>query len=300
MRFPTKADSDWQPPLSPRRPASSRQPPPSPNHPALDRPPSTSLTRKHAAASSRGPAASFTRAASYPLARSPSTASLGSTLGSPQYTCYGISPNPPPHSTTPPYLGQSSKDQAPSQPQTHQLNESAAPDSPQVEAVPGGPLQPNTLPSLGPVPQQQQTTQPGRTTSSKVRAGQGRSPGRAVLNTTSASTSLPAGAAQQLGGNGEAVPRAGPSNGEAVPRAGPSNGEAVPGAGLGTSLLPDSSVLNSMGHSSAAPGSEARSASRASAPPPSTATTWLHSHSAHQLSINVRNLAAQVSLSHHS
>ncbi|KAL0052266.1 hypothetical protein WJX82_010974 [Trebouxia sp. C0006] len=150
VRFPTKADSDWQPPLSPRRPASSRQPPPSPNHPVLDRPPSTSLTRKHAAASSRGPAATFTRAASYPLARSPSTASLGSTLGSPQYTC------------------------------------------------------------------------------------------------------------------------------------------------LGTSLLPDSSVLNSMGHSSVAPGSEARSASRASAPPPSTATTWLHSHSAHQLSINVRDLAAQV------
>jgi len=134
---------------------------------------------------------------------------------------------------------------------------------------------------------QEETAQPGRTPSSKVRAGQGRSPFQAVLNTTSASTSLPAGAAQQQGGHGEAVPRAGPSN-----------GEVVPGAGLGTSLLPDSSVLNSMGHSSVAPGSEARSASRASAPPPSTATTWLRSHSAHQLSINVRNLAAQVSLSH--
>jgi len=145
-----------------------------------------------------------------------------------------------------------------------------------VEALPGGPLEPNSLPSLEPVPQQQQTAQPGRTPSSKVRAGQGHSPGQAVLNTTSASTSLPAGTAQQQG----------------------SNGEAVPGAGLGTSLLPDSSVLNSMGHSSVAPGSEARSASRASAPPPSTATTWLRSHSAHQLSINVRNLAAQVSLSH--
>ncbi len=169
----------------------------------------------------------------------------------------------------------------------HQLNDSAPPDSPQVEAVPGGPLQPNSTPSLGPVPQQQQAAQPGRTPSSKVRAGQGHSPGQAVLNTTSASTSLPAGAAQQQGGHGEAVPMAVPSN-----------DEAVPGAGLGTSLLPDSSALNSMGHSSVALGSEARSASRASAPPPSTATTWLHSHSAHQLSINVRNLAAQVSLSH--
>ena len=191
----------------------------------------------------------------------------------------------------------------------HQVDDSAPPDSPQVEAVPGEPLQPDSLPSLGPVPHQQQTAQPGRTTSSKVRAGQGRSPGQAVLNTTPASTSLPAGAAQQQGGsseavpragpsNGQAVPRAGPNNGEAVPRVGPSNGEAVPGAGLGTSLVPDSRVLNSMGHASVAPGSQAGSATRASAPPPSTATTWLHSHSAHQLSINVRNLAAQVSLRH--
>ncbi|KAL0027101.1 hypothetical protein WJX79_006042 [Trebouxia sp. C0005] len=169
VRSPTKADSDWQPPLSPRRPASSHQPPPSANQPAPDRPSSTSLTRKHAAAISRGPAASFTRAASYPLARSPSTASLGSTLGSPHYTCYGISPNPPTQSTPPPYIGRSSMDHAPSQLQTHQLADSAPPDSPQV-----------------------------------------------------------------------------------------------------------------------------RSASRASPPAASTATTWLHSHSAHQLSINVRNLAAQV------
>ncbi|DBA83344.1 TPA: hypothetical protein ACH3X2_006497 [Trebouxia sp. C0005] len=283
VRSPTKADSDWQPPLSPRRPASSHQPPPSANQPAPDRPSSTSLTRKHAAAISRGPAASFTRAASYPLARSPSTASLGSTLGSPHYTCYGISPNPPTQSTPPPYIGRSSMDHAPSQLQTHQLADSAPPDSPQVEAVPGGPLQPNSLPSLGPVPHQQQAAQPGRATSSKVRAGQGRSPGQAALNTTSASMSLPAGAAQQQGGNGEAVSRAGPSN-----------GEAVPGAGLGTRLLPDSSMLNSMGHRSVAPESEVRSASRASPPAASTATTWLHSHSAHQLSINVRNLAAQV------
>jgi hypothetical protein len=289
VRFPTKADSDWQPPLSPRRPASSRQPPPSANCPALDRPPSTSLTRKHAAATSRGPAASFTRAASYPLARSPSTGSLGSTMGSPQYTCYGISPNPPPQNTPQPYIGQNSTDQAPSRRPTRQPTDSAPPDSPRLEAVPGGPLQPNSLPTSAPIPQQQQTAQPGRSTSSKVRAGQGRSSGQAVLNTTSASTSLPAGAAQQQGGNGEAVPRAGPSNGEAVPRAGPA-----------TSLLADSSVLNSMGHSSVAPGSDARTGSRASGPPASTATTWLHSHSAHQLSINVRNLAAQVSLSHDS
>ena len=184
-------------------------------------------------------------------------------------------------------------DPAPSQLQTHQLTDSTPPNSPQAEAV--GPLEVNSPPSLGLVPQQQQTAQLGRTTLSKVRAGQGCSPGQAVLKTTSASTPLLAGAAQQQGGNGEAVPRAGPSNGEAVPRAGPSNGDAVPGAGLGTSLLRDSSVLNSMGHSNVASGSEARSASRASAPPPSTATSWLHSHSAHQLSINVRNLAAQVS-----
>ncbi|DBA87927.1 TPA: hypothetical protein ACH3X1_004915 [Trebouxia sp. C0004] len=283
VRFPTKADSDWQPPLSPRSPASSRQPPTSPSHPALDRPPSTSLARKHAAAISRGPAASFTRAASYPMARSPSTGSLGSTVTSPHYTCYGVSPNAPTQSTSPPYIGQNFKDEAPSQLQMHQLNASAPPDSPQVEAVPGGLLQPNSLPSSAPAPQQQQTAQPGRTTSSKFRAGQGGSPGQAMLNTTSASTSLPAGAAQQQGGSGEAVPGAGPSN-----------GEAVPGAWLGTSLLPDSSMLNSEGHSSVAPGSDARSASRASGPSPSTATTWLHSHSAHQLSINVRNLAAQV------
>ena len=188
-------------------------------------------------------------------------------MGSPQYTCYGISPNSLPQSIPPPYIGQNSMDPAPSQLQTHQLTDSAPPNSPQAEAV--GPLEVNSPPSLGLVPQQQQTAQLGRTTLSKVRAGQGRSPGQAVLKTTSASTPLLAGAAQQQGGNGEAVPRAGPSN-----------GDAVPGAGLGTSLLRDSSLLNSMGHSSVASGSEACSASRASAPPPSTATPTLLTNSA--------------------
>ena len=244
----------------------------------LERAPSMSVERAPSASLSRGPSESLSRVPSYPLARHPSTTSLGSTMGGPQYTSYSISPTQPSRRTLPSYTGQDPMSNTPLQLQRHQDSDSAQAGSSQLPPLPADPAQART-PSLPSPPQQQQAAQPRHKTSSRRSSSHAKSPRHDMRRSTSADRALPAGApaavqhspAQQ--GSSEPVARAGPS----------------------TSLVSGSAVLDTMGQGSVVQGSDSHSGSRGSGPAGSTASSWLHSHSAHQLTANVRTLAAQVS-----
>ncbi|MCJ1304065.1 hypothetical protein MMC08_006877, partial [Hypocenomyce scalaris] len=197
-------------------------------------------------------------------------------MGGPQYTSYSISPTQPSRRILPSYTGQDPMSNMPMQLQRHQDSDSAQAGSSQLPPLPADPAQART-PSL-PTPPQQQAAQPRHKTSSRRSSSHAKSPRHDMRRSTSADRALPAGApaavqhspAQQ--GSSEPVARAGPS----------------------TSLVSGSAVLDTMGQGSVVQGSDSHSGSRGSGPAGSTASSWLHSHSAHQLTANVRTLAAQV------
>ena len=263
--FSNAAASNQQKPVSPHRPpldrahsrslsraTSNRQPPPSPSRPPPDRSPPSPL--------SRAPSASFSRAPSYPLARNSSSASLGSAMGSPHYTTYGISPVSHPHPNLPHYTG-FNPHVNPLQPHAHQFSS------------------PAQLPPAGQQPVtdmlHQQAAQPRLAPSSRRNIPGSAS--HAMPHSTPVSRSLLASPILQSGSS-------------------PGSGEGVGGPGGKTGLVAGSGVLDSMAQGSVGAQGGSQSGMRSSGLPRSTATTWLHSHSAHQVTADVKALAAQVAL----